>query len=194
MERELLVTGIGGQGVQLVATCIARAATAEGRGVQLFGSYGGMMRGGNTEATVVVADGPVESPPTVTAAWSAILMHHEHSRQALDRLRAGAVVLVNSTVFADPPARPGRTVVEVPASAIAAGLGNVMAASMVMAGAYAAATGLVSLDALRAAAAAALPAYRAQHAARNDEALTAGAAAVTALLAPAWTHEPAAVP
>ena len=65
VERELLVTGIGGQGIQLAALVIARAALAEGREVQLFGSYGGMMRGGNTEATLVVADGPVESPPTV---------------------------------------------------------------------------------------------------------------------------------
>ena len=65
MERELLLTGIGGQGVQLAAQVLARAAIAEGREVQMFGSYGGMMRGGNTEATVVVADGPIEAPPTV---------------------------------------------------------------------------------------------------------------------------------
>ena len=29
----------------------------------MFGSYGGMMRGGNTEATLVFADGPIEAPP-----------------------------------------------------------------------------------------------------------------------------------
>ena len=57
--------GSAGRAIQLAALVIARAALAEGREVQLFGSYGGMMRGGNTEATLVVADGPVESPPTV---------------------------------------------------------------------------------------------------------------------------------
>ena len=62
---ELLITGIGGQGVQLAAQVIASAVIAEGREVQLFGSYGGMMRGGNTEATLVVADGPIEAPPTI---------------------------------------------------------------------------------------------------------------------------------
>src|SRR5205814_7611705 len=72
MERELLLTGIGGQGVQLAARVISTAAIAEGRSVQLFGSYGGMMRGGNTEATIVLSDGPVEAPPTVGHAWSAI--------------------------------------------------------------------------------------------------------------------------
>ena len=89
MERELLLTGIGGQGVQLAAQVLARAAIAEGRSVQMFGSYGGMMRGGNTEATVVIADGAIEAPPTVADAWSAIFMHHDFSeptsRQAAAR-------------------------------------------------------------------------------------------------------------
>ena len=33
MERELLITGIGGQGVQLAAQVLARGATLEGRDV-----------------------------------------------------------------------------------------------------------------------------------------------------------------
>jgi len=41
MERELMLTGIGGQGVQLAAQVIARAATLEGRSVMFFGVYGG---------------------------------------------------------------------------------------------------------------------------------------------------------
>ena len=74
-EREVLLTGIGGQGVQLAAQVLARAAALEGRSVMLFGVYSGVMRGGNTDATVVVADGPVQAPPIVSAAWSAIALH-----------------------------------------------------------------------------------------------------------------------
>ena len=99
MERELLLTGIGGQGVQLAAQVLARAAIAEGRSVQMFGSYGGMMRGGNTEATVVIADGAIEAPPTVAEAWSAIFMHHDFSEPTRAKLRPGSLVLVNTTVF-----------------------------------------------------------------------------------------------
>ena len=54
MEREVLLTGIGGQGVQLAAQVLARAAALEGKGVMLFGVYSGMMRGGNSDSTVVV--------------------------------------------------------------------------------------------------------------------------------------------
>src|SRR5207244_779443 len=131
------MSGIGGQGVQLAAQVLARAALAEGRAVQLFGSYGGMMRGGNTEATVVLADGPIEAPPTVGRTWSAILMHHDYAEPTLRRLRAGSVVLVNTTVFSAPFERDGRTIVEIPASDLAVDAGSVMTASMVMVGAYA---------------------------------------------------------
>src|SRR3954470_1873705 len=109
------MTGIGGQGIQLAAQVLARAALAEGREVQMFGSYGGMMRGGNTEATVVIADGPIESPPTVGTTWSAILMHHDYSEPTIKRLRAGSVVLVNSSVFGSFTA-DGCRVIEVPAT------------------------------------------------------------------------------
>ena len=63
MEREIFLTGIGGQGVQLAARILALAATREGRYVMSLGTYGGTMRGGNTDSTVVVADEPIASPP-----------------------------------------------------------------------------------------------------------------------------------
>ncbi len=73
------MTGIGGQGVQLASAVLAHAAVIEGREAQLFGSYAGMMRGGATESTVVLADGPIEAPPTVSRAWAVLVMHHEHA-------------------------------------------------------------------------------------------------------------------
>ena len=188
MERELLLTGIGGQGVQLAAQVIARAAVSEGRAVQLFGSYGGMMRGGNTEATLVVADAPIEAPPTVSEAWSAVLMHHDYSRPTRTRLTSGSVVLVNSTVY-DRDANLDRdawNVFDVPATDLAVEVGNIMTASMVMVGAYAAITELVGMVSLEAAVADSLPSYRARHAELNVAALRAGFGAVVAGAAPAW--------
>jgi Pyruvate/2-oxoacid:ferredoxin oxidoreductase gamma subunit len=74
----------------------------------------------------------------------------------------------------------------VPATALAAGVGNIVAATMVMAGAYATATGLVSVDSLSAAVADALPSYRAQHVALNQAAIKAGAGAVAGISVAAW--------
>ena len=191
MERELLFTGIGGQGVQLAAQVLARAAIAEGRSVQMFGSYGGMMRGGNTEATVVIADAAIEAPPTVSEAWSAIFMHHDFSAPSRAKLRRGSLVLVNTTVFEGSFDVDEYRVVEVPATDLAVDLGNIMTASMIMLGAYVGATGIVGLDALDSAVTESLPAYRTQHVARNVAAVRAGFEFAPRALAPAWTEVPA---
>ena len=186
MERELVMSGIGGQGIQLAASALAAAAFADGLDVQLFGSYGGMMRGGDSEAAVVFSDEAVEAPPTVSAAWSVVLMHAEHAEHALRCVRPGSVVFVNSSIVHGDGLPDGAVVLEVPATAIATGVGHPMGASLVMAGAYAQATGVVTLSSLADAVAASLPPYRAQHRARNEAAVAAGAAAAPALAAPAW--------
>lgn len=173
-ERELVLSGIGGQGIQLAAQVVARAAIAEGKQVQLFGSYGGMMRGGNTEATVVVGDGPIEAPPTVGTTWSAILMHHDYVEPTLARLRPGTIVLRNTTVYEGDVDVEGIELVDVPATGLAVGVGNIMTASMVMTGAYARCTGLVGLASLETAVAESLPSYRTKHVELNVTALRAG--------------------
>jgi Pyruvate/2-oxoacid:ferredoxin oxidoreductase gamma subunit len=191
VERTLLMTGIGGQGIQLAAQVLVRAALAEGRHVQLFGSYGGMMRGGNTDATIVVGDRPIESPPTVTDAWSAIVMHHDYWAPVSERLDRRSLVLLNSSVFIGDVDRSAHQVLEVPATALAVEAGNGVAATMVMSGAYAAATGLVRVESLAAAVGDSLPSYRSQHRALNEKAVWAGAAAVPAVVEMAWPPEPA---
>jgi Pyruvate/2-oxoacid:ferredoxin oxidoreductase gamma subunit len=183
LERELLLTGIGGQGVQLAAQVVAKAAIAAGLEVQVFGSYGGMMRGGNTDATVVIGDGPIEAPPTVTNAWSALLVHPDFAAPALGRTRDDGLVLFNATLFEHDP-RPGA--VGVPATALG---GAPVNASLVMVGAYLAITGLVSLDGALAAVDDALPSYRKQHVTGCQRALQTGFGAAPATRHPAWASE-----
>ena len=191
MERELLLTGIGGQGIQLAAQVLARAALGDGRSVQMFGSYGGMMRGGRTDATIVVADAAVEAPPTVHDAWSAIVMHDAYARPILGAVRPGGLVLLSAEVHGVAIDRSALTVVDVDAPAIAEGIGNRMAASMVMIGAYAAATDLVTLEGLAGAVAESLPPYRRQLAEVNVAAIRAGFDAAPRAIAPAWAGVPA---
>jgi len=185
-ERELLLTGIGGQGVQLAAQIVARAAVLDRREVMLFGSYGGMMRGGNTDATIVIADGPILAPPTVPAAWASIVMHHDYWGFVRERLRPGSLVLVNSTVFRGDLDRTGLHVVDIAATDLAVDVGNIVAASVVMIGALSALTGLVTLESLLAAVPEALPPYRTKHIELNQAALRAGFAAVERVVLPAW--------
>lgn len=186
-----MLTGLGGQGVQLAAQVLARSATAEGRGALMFGTYLGAMRGGNTDATVVIADGPVLAPPIISHTWAAVAMHHQHWAAVRDKVRPGGVVLVDATVFVGDVGLDHATVVEVPATELATEVGGAQAASMVMCGALAALTGLVSVESVAAAMADSLPPYRSQHVPTNEAAIHAGAAAVEVGTVPAWTAVPA---
>ncbi|HWE57626.1 MAG TPA: 2-oxoacid:acceptor oxidoreductase family protein [Acidimicrobiales bacterium] len=176
MQREVVLTGIGGQGVQLAAKTLAMAATAEGRQVMMSSHYGGEMRGGQTEASVVVSDGRLRPVPILESAWSAYVMHPRYWPGVLDRLRPGGVAVVNTSVTG-PLEADGIEVIGVPAGEIANQVGAQMAAGFVLLGAYAAATGMAGLESLVAAMKELVPPYRTQHLAVNEAALRAGAAA-----------------
>jgi Pyruvate/2-oxoacid:ferredoxin oxidoreductase gamma subunit len=193
VEREILFTGIGGQGIQLAAGVLARAAVAEGREVMLFGSYGGTMRGGPTDSTLVVGDEPVTAPPIVSRAWSAIAMHPAYFPGVAAVLASEAVVVSNTSLFGEAIEGDRWRVYGLPATQVATECGSALAGALVLVGAYASLTGLVSLDALIAGLAASLPERRLQYRELNERALRAGFSALPAGLEPAWPrHEHAA--
>ena len=192
MERELLITGIGGQGVQLSAQVLARAAALEDRAVMYLGLYGGMMRGGNTDSTVVIGDGPIEAPPVVSRAWSAIAMHDEFWAPIEPKLRPDGLVLVNDATFTTEIEAPV-TVIRVPATNVATDLENPMGGAMVMLGAYAGTTGIVGLTSLIEAMRESIPPYRTQHIEANERVLRAGFDLLPANAHPAWERSAANV-
>jgi Pyruvate/2-oxoacid:ferredoxin oxidoreductase gamma subunit len=191
VERELLITGMGGQGVQLAAQVIARGATLEGRHVMLFGVYGGAMRGMNTDGTVVVGDAPLQAPPLVSHTWSAVAMHDKFWAPVEHKVRPGGLVLVNEATFEMPLAEDRYRVMRFGATDLAAQLGNELGGSMVMVGAYVGITGLVGLNATVEAMRQSIPPYRQQHIAANETAIQAGFDAVDHLAFPAWEQEAA---
>lgn len=190
MEREILLTGIGGQSVQLAAQILARAATREERHVLYLGSYGGSMRGGNTDSTIVVGDAPLTTPPIVSSAWAALVMHHAFYPPLRKKLRVDSVVLVNTSVFEGDLGCDTQHVIELPATQLAQELGNPLSASLLLLGAFAAVTALVGLDALVAGMRDSVPAYRSQHLEANERALRAGFERMK-LEVPAWKERAA---
>ena len=183
----MLLTGIGGQGIQLSAKTLALAAVAEQRQAMMCGQYAGAMRGGQTDATVVVGDGPLRALPILPSAWSAFVMSPEYWEPTRARIRPGGVVVANSNLIGDEFPHEGLTLFRVAAGAIAAELSAPMSASYVLLGAYSAITGLVGVEALVGAMKETVPPYRTQHLAANEAALRAGAEAAPSGAAPAWT-------
>jgi Pyruvate/2-oxoacid:ferredoxin oxidoreductase gamma subunit len=173
MEREILFTGIGGQGIQLMAKVLAQAVAADGRHAMLFGLYHGAMRGGASDTTLVVGDAPIEAPPVVPACWSIVAMHPRSLDALVQKLRPNGLVFANATLVEAPR---DVTTIRVPATRLAEEAGNAMGAGMLMLGAFVAHTGVASLDGVVAAMRAALPSHRARQADANAAMLARGAA------------------
>lgn len=190
-EREILWTGIGGQGVQLAATILARAATLEGREVMSLGTYGGTMRGGNTDATVVIATRPITSPPIVSRAWAALVVHPRFFEPFRAKLRPEGIVVTNAELLEKPLDVKTGQLLALEATTIAREADAPNAAALVLLAAFARATGIVGEVALDKALASSLPSYRSQFLETNRRALAAGFAAVAANSMPAWTKEAA---
>ncbi len=200
MEREVMWTGIGGQGVQLAATILAQAAMLEGLEVMSLGTYGGTMRGGNTDATVVIANRVITSPPIVPRTWAAVVAHPRFFDPIRPKLRRDGIVVVNAEILDAPlfastkdssTDLPTGQLLALDATTLARQVDAPNAAALVLLAGFAQATGIVSQEALAEALASSLPSYRAQFLESNRRALAAGAAAVPALSWPAWSKEAA---
>jgi 2-oxoglutarate ferredoxin oxidoreductase subunit gamma len=174
MEQEVILSGIGGQGIQLLSKSLALAATMAGRYAMLAADYGGEMRGGPSQASVVIGDAPLRSLPILPSSGAAVLMHHKFSAFARERLRPdGLLVLNTSLVPADSTTHPGR-VAGFPVTAMARELGAPQSAGFVMLGAYVGLTAVVDPGALEQAMRRLLPPYRAQYGDANARAIEAG--------------------
>jgi Pyruvate/2-oxoacid:ferredoxin oxidoreductase gamma subunit len=154
------MTGVGGQGIQLLAKLLAHAAIREGRQVMTFGLFMGTIRGGASESTVVVADEEIVTPPIVPRVWGVLAMHGDGLAKLAAKVEPGGLLVVNANLVARPPDWEGVRVVAVPAGDAAAATGNPLGAGMVALGAFAAASALVAVDSLVAALADVLPPHR----------------------------------
>jgi len=172
-EREIILTGIGGQGIQLMAKVLAQAAATEGRQVMLFGVYGGAMRGSASESTIVISDDEIHAPPIIPHCWSLVAMHPAGLAALASKLRPDGCVFLNQTLVRENP-RPDVATTAIPATRLAEQAGNLMGAGMIMLGAFVAATQLVPLAALIAAMHASLPPHRQALAERNVQLLNLG--------------------
>ena len=179
MERAIVMTGLGGQGVQLIAKLLAEAGIREGRQVMMFGIFMGMIRGGSSESTVVLADDEIVSPPIVPELWGVLAMHPDGLAKLGSKMRPGGVLVRNATMVTRAPGWDGVRDVAVPATELAKEMGQPLGASMIALGALAGATGVVAVSSLVDALATVLPPHRQKHIASNRACLERGAAWVT---------------
>ncbi len=147
-KAEVLIAGLGGQGVQLAGDILARSCTLGGRNVSVLPSYGAEARGTLIRSEVVISEEDIIYPgvlePDLFVAFSQEAYDH-----FLPELQRGTVVLYDSASVTPSRADSSpRRQCAVPAIDIATSLGNAKAANVVMLGALAALSDLISRSAL----------------------------------------------
>lgn len=133
-QTEIVISGFGGQGVLFAGHMLAAAAMAEDRHVTWLPSYGPEMRGGTAHVTVIVTDEPIGSP--IVRRPSVVVALNKPSVTKYEPLvRAGGLLVVNSTLVAGAPSRVDIDIILVPATASAEQIGDARMANIVAVGA-----------------------------------------------------------
>jgi 2-oxoglutarate ferredoxin oxidoreductase subunit gamma len=157
MQKEIMIAGFGGQGVLFAGQVLAYSAMDLGMEVTWIPSYGPEMRGGTANCTVVIADEEIGSP-LVELPPAAILLNLPSYDKYEPLMQKGGVLVVNASMVDRGPRRDDIITISIPANEIAEKIGDRKLTNMVTVGALLACLPEISLDALKAALKAHLPA------------------------------------
>lgn len=144
VER-IILAGFGGQGILFMGKILAEVGMKAGKHVSWIPAYGPEMRGGTANCTVIISENPIASP-MVTVPDTVIAMNRPSVAKFNLKIKAGGMLMYNSSLIERQEFRDDIRLVEIPASDIADELGNPRVANLVMVGAYAKFSKLISYD------------------------------------------------
>lgn len=145
IDFSVILAGFGGQGILSAGKMAAEAALYEGKEVSWFPSYGPEMRGGTANCSVVISDEPIGSP-VINDADVVICLNQPSAEKFETSLKAGGILVIDSSLFKFEPTRSDIKFIAMPASDIATELGNMQFATISMLGCLSAATGCFSRE------------------------------------------------
>ena len=145
MNEKLIVAGFGGQGVLMIGKMVAEAAVRDDKEVSWLPAYGSEMRGGTATCSVNVSDDPIDSPQ-IRKPTTLIVMNLPSLLKFESYLVPGGKLILNTSLVDDRPTRTDIDVYEVPFNDLAMEAGNERGMNMLVAGAYAAITGNITLE------------------------------------------------
>ena len=145
MKQEIIMSGFGGQGVMVMGQLLAYAGMLEEKTVSWMPSYGPEMRGGTANCSVIVSD-EASGAPIVYEPTAAVVLNLPSLDKFESTVKAGGVLIVNSSLIDKPVTRKDIKVFQVPINDIAGELGNPKMGNMVALGALVAAIDAVSKE------------------------------------------------
>jgi 2-oxoglutarate ferredoxin oxidoreductase subunit gamma len=173
-HQEVIMAGMGGQGIMRIGQLLAHAALLEGMNVVWFPAYGPETRGGTADCTVILSTDEIGSPVT-SSPDTLIALNQLMLDRFVPSVKREGLIVVNTSLAEPPTSRDDCKIAEVPANEIALELGNDIAANMVMLGAYVQLARPVKLESVKASMEEVLPPRLHSFIPLNNQALDRGA-------------------
>lgn len=199
MQREFVLSGVGGQGILVASQLLGHSALREGKRSMYFSMFNGAQRGGVCECLVVVSDERVEASPVIQQPLDANLSMHPNSFLRFEtQVEPGGLLVYNTSIkhgssdtestageglgmnidteIELQPKRDDIAYLGLPATDLAIEeLGNSMQATLIAFGAFVEVSGIVGLESAKQSLTEALPAHRQHLVPINQQALDLGA-------------------
>ena len=161
MKKDIILCGVGGQGILSIATVIGAAATRSGLYLKQAEVHGMSQRGGDVQSDLRLSDEPIWSDLIPDGKADLIIsMEPMEALRYLPRLSRDGVVVTSSKPFVNIPDYPDfgeveacldrlQKVVRIDIEEAAKQAGNPRGANMVLLGAAASHVGILAPDDLR---------------------------------------------
>ncbi len=156
-ERQVFITGFGGQGIVMAGDILGKAATLyDRRHATMMQTYGPEARGGSCSSQVIISDREILFP-CIGEPEVLICMSQEGYTKYVKTLRRRGTLIWDTDLVKSRKSAAGLTTFNIPATRFAEELGSTMMANIVMLGFLAAVQNVVSAGALRDAVADSVP-------------------------------------
>jgi 2-oxoglutarate ferredoxin oxidoreductase subunit gamma len=147
-RTEILIGGVGGQGVVLSGILLGTAATLfEGKKAVQTQSYSSELRGGSARAEVIISEEAV-TDPQVRKPDILIVLAEDALSKYIKKIKPKGLLVIDSDLVKG--AKPGdHEILSIPATSIAdKEMGNIVVANLIILGAIIRKTGLLSVESM----------------------------------------------
>jgi 2-oxoglutarate ferredoxin oxidoreductase subunit gamma len=148
MHEEVIISGFGGQGALFAGQLLTYTGLDEGRHVTWIPSYGPEMRGGTAHCIVIISDDDIGSP-IIRQPSVCIVMNPPSMDKYEPLVKPGGLLVANSTLVRTRTERDDIEAVYIPANELAAELGNVKMANVVLLGAMLGSREILPIDSVK---------------------------------------------
>lgn len=146
-EHKIIISGFGGQGIVLAGNLLANAALIENKNTVGMVSYGAEVRGGTANSSTIISDSEISSP-VIDKPNIVIALNQPSLDKYSGTIEKKGYLVINTSLAKKMDNRDINTI-PVPASEIAAKLGNIKAANMVAIGSLIKASKILDLNSVK---------------------------------------------